>query len=126
MLDAVKDREGIILLVGTTLAAGALHWTVPYGEVDYTGARYLTTWMIIAVIAGFLGATFLRKSTKHSTMLVTMGFLLTVLLRVAYGGFQDPTSHNLFPFELMITLAIALPPAFIGAWLGNMLLTKEE
>jgi uncharacterized membrane protein YfcA len=124
MLDAFKDRDGIILLIGSTLAAGVLHWTVPYGEVDYTSARYLTTWVIIAVIAGFLGVILLRKSTKHSTILVTTGFLLAVMLRVIYDGIQDPTSHNLFPFELLITMVIVLPPALIGAWVGNMLIRE--
>lgn len=124
MLEAFKDRNGIILLIVATLATGLMFWPVPYSELDYTSTSHLTTWIISALIAGFIGVILLRKSTKHTTLLVTTGFLLAVIIKVNIDYFDDPTNHNLVPFELLITLLIALPPAFIGAWIGNMLIRK--
>lgn len=124
MLEAFKDRNGIILLIVATLAAGLMFWPVPYSELDYTSTSHLTTWIISALIAGFIGVILLRKSTKHSTIVVTTGFLLAVIIKVNIDYFDDPSNHNLVPFELLITLLIALPPAFIGAWVGNMLIRK--
>ncbi len=124
MLEAFKSKEGLILLVLVILAAGAVYWPVPYGEIDFFGTRFLTTWGIIAVVAGFLGVQLLKQSTKHSTLLVTTGFVLSALLRIIVDGISDPTSHNLAPFELLIVVVIALPPSFVGAWVASMLLKE--
>jgi len=122
MFEAFKDRNGVILLAISTLAAGVMFWPVPYSELDYTSTSHLTTWIIAALIAGFVGVVLLRRTTKNSTFLVTSGFLMAVIIKAFIDYFEDPTNHNLIPFELLITIVIALPPAFIGAWVGNKLI----
>lgn len=124
MFEAFKSKEGFILLVVVTLAAGAVYWPVPYGEVDFFESRFLTTWGIIALIGGFIGVQPLKQSTKHATILVTTGYVLSALIRIIVDGISDPTSHNLAPFELLIVLVIALPPSFVGAWVANLLIRE--
>lgn len=124
MLEPFKDKEGIILLLVVTIVAGAVYWSVPYGEVNFFGTQFLITWGIIAIVGGFLGVQFLRKSTRHSAVIVSTGFLLAVLMRIIVEGIQDPTSHNLFPFEIFITMILSFPPALIGSWLANYLIRE--
>lgn len=46
------------------------------------------------------------------------GVPLAVLCKVAWDVASDPTSHNLWPFEVAIALAVGAVPALLGAVAG--------
>lgn len=125
MLNALRDKEGFGLLSGTALLAGLTYWQIPYADVNFFASSFLLTWGIMALLGGFLGVLFLRKSVFQAVQLVVTGFLIAVILRIIVDGISDPTSHNLFPFELIITFAIATPPALVGSWIANFLIRKD-
>jgi hypothetical protein len=56
--------------------------------------------------------------SEASKLLIVMGVIGSAvaanIANIAYDLFRDPTSHNLFPFELGITAAISLVGAGIG------------
>jgi len=58
----------------------------------------------------------------HRKLLPTVaagaGVPLAVLAKVAWDVAGDPTSHNLWPFELVIALGVAAVPAVLGALAG--------
>jgi hypothetical protein len=70
-----------------------------------------------ALLAGLaLGLKRRRGAVTVGLILSCAPFLLTAL-NIAVGVARDPTSHNLFPFELLIALAIGLVPA-VGLSIG--------
>ena len=70
-----------------------------------------------ALLAGLaLGLKRRRSAVTVGLILSCAPFLLTAL-NIAVGVARDPTSHNLFPFELLIALAIGLVPA-VGLSIG--------
>ena len=52
---------------------------------------------------------------------VTGGFGLAVLGRVAVETTRDPTSHNLWPIEIMIAGGIGLAAAAVGVGMARVL-----
>lgn len=81
------------------LAGGPPLWPVPYGDVAILAAS-LPVWWVVAV---------------------ALGVPVAVLLRVVVEGIQDPTTHNLWPLESALALAIVVLPALGGAYIGDRL-----
>ena len=46
------------------------------------------------------------------------GVPVAVICKVAWDVVRDPTSHNLWPFEVAIALAVGAVPAILGAVAG--------
>jgi hypothetical protein len=49
---------------------------------------------------------------------IEAGFLFAVIARIIVDTSRDPTSHNLFPIEILFALVLTAPLAFVGAYLG--------
>ena len=49
-----------------------------------------------------------------------------VAIRVAVDVARDASTHNLWPFELMIALALGLGAALAGTALGSLLLLRSS
>jgi hypothetical protein len=47
--------------------------------------------------------------------------IAVVVARVVVEGVQDPTSHNLWPFEVIIALMVGFACAFGGAVAGRLI-----
>jgi len=52
---------------------------------------------------------------------VTAGFVLAVLGRVGVETARDPSTHNLWPFEIIIAGGIGLAAAIIGVGVARLL-----
>jgi hypothetical protein len=48
-----------------------------------------------------------------------------VLGRVVVETFRDPTSHNLWPFEIIIAAVVGFAVACVGALLGRRAAVKK-
>jgi hypothetical protein len=68
---------------------------------------------ICAVISVFLR----KKSPGFIAILISLGVLLGLLSKIFYDIIRDSSSHNLFPFELLLGLVIVIPAAFLGSFL---------
>lgn len=71
-------------------------------------------WLLGASAAGVLAGTLLRPGLRTPTLSVASGFVLAVLGRVAVETSRDPTSHNLWPFEVIIAAGIGLAGGLLG------------
>ncbi len=56
---------------------------------------------------------------------VGVGTILATLGRVAFDVRLDPTSHNLWPFEVVISLVFGLIPRLFGVLVGGLLATGK-
>jgi hypothetical protein len=52
-----------------------------------------------------------------NALIISIGVMLGMVSRIGADLVKDPSSHNLFPFELMIGLVTVLPAAFLGSYL---------
>ena len=50
----------------------------------------------------------------------------TVAVRVLVEGIADPTSHNLWPFEIVIAYGVGLPFAIGGAVVGWLIAWSQK
>lgn len=112
----MKKTNSIILFLG--FLVGALgYWTADFSEKDalYQSVFYIKApgAFLVAVLAGF----FRKNDPAMNALMVTFGLMLGMLSRIIFDIVIDPSSHNLFPFELMIGLVIIMPVAFLASYL---------
>lgn len=80
----------------------------------------LLTWMAVL----FLFATIIGIAQPHRAwrwgIAVALGLPVAVILKIIIDSMQDPKLHNLFPFEIIIALFVAVPSSFAGTYFGAL------
>src|SRR5688572_2313788 len=103
----------------TGLALGAAICGLPY--VVYA-AEFPP--LVITMIALALAAAGLAVARPADRWLagagVGAGIVVPIVVTIVLDYQRDPTSHNLAPFEILIGLAVGMPPALLGALLGGL------
>lgn len=113
-------RLSTAVLAGT-LACGLPLWPIPYSQVSLPGNPSAGTWLATGALAGLVGGYLIRTSFRAPTFAVAGGFVLAVMLRVSVETARDPTSHNLWPFEVVIAGAIGLFAAAVGVGVARLM-----
>jgi hypothetical protein len=108
----------VAAFVVSFFAVGFPYWQVPYSKVSLPSTLYgpgLFAVGILAAAARALGKARLRA------VILTVGAAVPapILTRVAIDTAKDPTSHNLWPFELLIAAAIGAFCATAGGLAGS-------
>ena len=76
-------------------------------------------WWVVLIAVSACVLSFIRsQGIWRWAVYVGLGLPASIMLRVLYDWFGDPTSHSLVPYELGIGLLIGLPSAFLGAYVG--------
>jgi hypothetical protein len=123
-LPAGRRGDGLrtALLFGAAfVVAAALYWPAFERKINLPQAIYgLPLWLTgaVAVIDGVMS----RRPFARSLWLAAAVLPAAVFARVVYDGMRDPTSHNLWPFEIAYTLWFSVPVAAVGAAVGWLLL----
>lgn len=100
------------------LVVGAVICSLPY--LLYSAQFPPVAITAIALMLASLGLAIIRPSDKwRSGLAVGAGILVPMATVIAIDLQRDPTSHNLLPFEFGFGLAVAMPGALLGAWLGG-------
>lgn len=94
-------RVAIAVLAGL-LACGLPLWPIPYSKVSMPGNPSPLAWLLLGSLAGLLAGHLLRPGWRVPWLAVAGGFVLAVLGRIVVETGRDPTSHNLWPFEVVI------------------------
>ena len=102
------------------LACGLPLWPIPYHQVDLPGNPSFTLWFAGGVAAGLLGGFLLRRGLLAPALCVAAGFVLAVMARVAVETSRDPTTHNLWPFEVVMAGGIGLASGWVGVALARL------
>jgi hypothetical protein len=112
-------RIGLAALAGL-LACGLPLWPLAYEQVSLPGNPSGWLWLAGAAASGALGAHLVRGGLLAPVAAVVAGFVLAVMLRVSVETSADPTSHNLWPFEVAIAGGIGAAGALAGAGIARL------
>jgi hypothetical protein len=107
---AIIFEKGVCVrstLIFVAAVAAAVIWFFGFATIPPMGLVLGAAGLLAGLALGLNGA---RRAVAVGLVLSAVPFVLTAL-NIAIGVARDPTSHNLFPFELLIALAIGLVPA---------------
>lgn len=99
------------------LAVGVPYWLTPYGKVDHPNPL-LGAGLLVVVAAAALTRFYSGRPTLKVAAVMGSVFPAVVMLRVVVEVSRDPTSHNLWPFEVVITAFVGGAAALAGTLLG--------
>ena len=102
------------------LAIGLPYWLTAYGRLSYESL--FTPGLTLPFMAALLLPLKRTDSFWRTVRWLGSVTLTVVMARVLVDGLRDPSSHNLWPFEAVISFAIGvavtLPGAFLGSGIG--------
>lgn len=102
------------------LLFGSVYWTTGYSDLDI-GSIGLGLYLIAVVPVIALRAT---RSAPYllAAAALPAGLVTAVAVRIAVDVAQDPTSHNLWPFEIVIAGVVGVFWGLVAATLGELVL----
>ncbi len=101
------------------LAVGLPYWQIPYAKANLPDS--LIGFGLVIVVAAAAICRVRGKTPLLKTILVVGAAVpAAVFARVIVEGIKDPTSHNLWPFEVVIALFLGLGASAIGTLLGSL------
>jgi hypothetical protein len=109
-----------LAFLGSFLVVGAPYWQIPYAQVSLPNAVWGLSLVVVAALAAL-------PRVLSSTRLWPTAFIVgasvpaSVLARVIYDTSSDPTSHNLWPFEIILAAGPGLLAGTLGALVGGLL-----
>ncbi len=99
---------------------GVPFWRIPYSQVNLPDA--LLTPGLLAVVAGAVLLRVKAMVTRQSAFLAAGAAVpAAVVLRIVVETVADPTSHNLWPFEVVIASVLGMAAAGAGVLLARLL-----
>ncbi|MFL6070935.1 MAG: hypothetical protein ACJ72Y_06595 [Actinomycetes bacterium] len=108
-------------LVAAVCAAifGSVYWTQSYDDLDI-GSIGLPLYLLACVPVIALRATRTAPYVMASLALPT-GLVFAVIARIAVDVTGDPTSHNLWPIEIVIAGVVGLFWGFLAGGVGELI-----
>jgi hypothetical protein len=94
------------------------YWSIPYRKVDLPNAL-LSMGLVVVAAAAALTRVFSGRRSARVAWAIGAAVPAVVAARVVADTMRDPTSHNLWPFELVIAMLIGGAAALAGALIGG-------
>lgn len=119
----MKDVKSLWLPLSVTasfLAVGIPYWLIPYNKLNLPDA-VLGPGLVVVVISALLLRIYDVAALWKVIWMVGGSVALAVMARVVIEGVRDPTSHNLWPFEVIIALVIGFACSASGAITGSLI-----
>ena len=102
----------------STLLVGIPFWQIPYSQVALPNSLFGLPLIGVLILAA--GIRLYAKCSFRETLIATGAALpAAVLCRIAVETSADPSTHNLWPFEVIITCLVGLVVGVVGAGLGG-------
>jgi hypothetical protein len=100
-------------------AGGAIWWRGSY--VDYLDSGFpWGTLLLLAGVALYLSWG-IGAGVVASAIAIGSAFPAIIFVRVVLDGMEDPTNHNLWPFEIVMAFGIGMMVTFPFAAFGALL-----
>jgi hypothetical protein len=99
---------------------GVPYWQIPYAKVSLPSTLYGPGLLVVGVLAAAARAF---GQARLLTVILAVGAAVPapILARIAVETAKDPTSHNLWPFEVIIAAVIGGLCSSAGALVGSLL-----
>jgi hypothetical protein len=106
-----------IAFVVVFFVMGLPYWRIPYSSASLPNSLWGPAMLV--VLAAPVAVLVLSKNTFARTSgVIGLAVPAMVMARVVVEAFQNPTTHNLWPFELVIASAVGLVVASVGSLAG--------
>jgi hypothetical protein len=106
-----------VAFVAAFVAVGIPYWRLPYSQVSLPDALYGPGLAVVFVAAAALCWRY-GSGVRAAAVAAGAAPLAAVVARVIFETAWDPTSHNLWPFEVVIAATVGMLVACSGALLG--------
>ena len=106
------------------LAIGLTYWPIPYAQADLPGDLSNIALLIVATLAAVARVAG-RSGLLASCAAVGASVPAAILARVVVETAADPTSHNLWPFEVVIAGGAGFACALAGALVGGFVARRR-
>lgn len=118
------DRRLVLALAfaASFLAVGVPYWRLAYAQASLPDGLLGPGLAVVAVLAAVVRVVG-RAGLWRTVRVLGSAVPAAVMARVVYEVLGDPSSHNLWPFELVIAAAVGFPTALAGALVGGLLVT---
>ena len=110
--------------VVTTLVYGTVYWTTPYDDLDISSLTlvvFLLAALPVIALRAMGVAPFLLSAAVSPAALAA-----AVMVRVAVDVARDPTSHNLWPIEIVIAVVVGGFWGIVAAGVGELVLRARR
>jgi hypothetical protein len=118
------DRPGDWPWPAVVASICALAIIVPYWAADYADVEDGGLGTFALPVAAILGVAAFVLSVAHLGHKLEIAIALCVPAPIAVVGrvlidtADDPSTHSLWPFEIIIAVGISVPPVLLGIFLG--------
>jgi hypothetical protein len=119
-MHALGERGFLLIgFLAGFFAIGVPYWAIPYQALNLPDALIGFGILVVGLAALALRAWTIAPFGK-TILVVGAAAPAAVLARVLMEGVADPTSHNLWPIELVIALGMGFAVALAGAVIGSL------
>ncbi len=116
-MKSIKISGPLVAATACFFVVGIPYWRVPYAQLNLSDAL-LTPVLAVLVAAALVLCAMGAVSLWRATWVVGLSLAAVIIARVVADGVRDPTSHNLWPIELLIATVLGLACAACGATTG--------
>jgi hypothetical protein len=109
-----------LCLAASVLAVGIPYWLIPYGKVNLPDA-VLGPGLIVVSLSALWLRVYRVASFWRIACMIGASVALAVMARVLVEVTKNPSSHNLWPLEVIIALAVGTVCSVSGALAGALI-----
>lgn len=110
---------------GSFFVVGASYWPIPYAQISLPNAVWGLPLVVVAALAA-LPSVLSSARFWPSALIVGASVPAAVLARVIYDTSSNPSSHNLWPLEIILATGPGLLAGVAGALVGGFLGSRKR
>lgn len=110
-------KPWLVWFSAALLAAGIPWWTAPYNGFTLSHPLAILGCLTFVVIAAWV-AGWTTLGLRRGGLVVGGAVPAAVMVRVVVDTMKDPTSHNLWPFEVVFAALFGFGLAYAAGLLG--------
>ena len=111
----IPKKSFLLVLLASLAASGALFWYIPYDQAALLEFSFYWRWLVAVAVIAAVAAHCTSLSFSDCVVAAGMGPAAADLVRIVVEAAADPTKHNLWPFELVVSACIGGIGALVGA-----------
>ena len=100
---------------------GVPYWLTPYNKLNLPDS-VLGAGLLVVIAAAVLARAYFGRPFGRVVAIMGSAVPAVVMVRVVVDGLRDSTSHNLWPFEVVIAVSVGGMAALAGTLLGSLVL----